>query len=97
MYDQLKRLERANLETLAQKRPFKILNVSRRWITIRTSVGNVRCISVEEIQSAWNQLKKDKVLTRKEIRLKHSEFNPAYVASILSSFSSVHYDLHPIT
>jgi hypothetical protein len=84
------------LNTLDQHKPFHILRVTENTAEIETSTGNLRNISRKEIEMAWKILFQSGHLSRVEIQKHYSEFNPAFVAAILSVLPGVQTTSHPI-
>lgn len=96
MWNLLARLEGQTLKTLDRGQPFQILRVSDTALIVRTSTGKNRRIPRKQIEDAWGQLAATGSLTRQEIRENFAEFNPAYVAALLSNLPGVITELKPI-
>jgi hypothetical protein len=92
----LQQLVGKRIFTLDQNKPFNLINVDKHNTIIRTSTGEVRMINNSQIYSAWKELITNNELTRSDIQSKFSDFNPAYIASILSKFPDVNYTKNPI-
>jgi hypothetical protein len=90
-------LEGLTLKTLDRKKPFRILSVDDSGIMILvTQTNKSRFISRSEIEGAFNELWLAGALSRADVRDRHSEANPAYVAAILADLPGVRYKLKPI-
>jgi len=93
----LKQHEGETFKTLDRKKPFLMKKVDSSGITIFIqSTKKERFISRSEIEGAYNDLWLSGEVTRGEIRHKHSEANPAYVAAMLSRLPNVTHQLRPI-
>jgi hypothetical protein len=98
LWEEIKKLEGKTLFTLDRKSPFEIRYVSNIKVILRTSTGKDRPLLWTELEQAWKHLEKHKKLTRREIReYEYSNFNPAYVASILANISGITHSNKPIT
>jgi hypothetical protein len=90
-------LDGLTLHTLDQKKPFRVKAVGDSGVTILVKkTRNERFISRSEIEGSFNDLWVIGELSRGDIRDRHSEANPAYVAAILSEIPGVRYKLKPI-
>jgi hypothetical protein len=91
-------LKGRRLMTLKDKRIFTLLDIEGNKVFIRVeATGKERKIDIEkEIRPAYEELKKRKRLTRKEIEKNFSPRNPAYVAAILTQFFKVKFSLKPV-
>ncbi|MHA1279491.1 MAG: hypothetical protein ACTSQ8_20005 [Candidatus Helarchaeota archaeon] len=85
------------LFTLSILRSFKIVRIGEESIEIETSTGNSRIIQFNALERSWDHLVTHGSLTRVAIRDKFSNYNPAYVAAILSHFPNVSFNSNPIT
>lgn len=84
------------LNTLDQEKPFSIIKVSDKSLKIKTSTGNHRNISRNEIEGAWQHLTIHGQLSRSKVREQFSEFNPAYVVAIIAKLPKVTVTPNPI-
>jgi hypothetical protein len=92
IYSLLIPLKGKTLSTLKQNKKFTILDVSPSLVIILVHERHLeRKISMDEIEDSWRQLVTLGELTRVDIRDKHSNFNPAYVAAILAQFPGVRH------
>ena len=86
------------LHTLDQRKPFTVDGVKDNLILITTSTNAPRNVPLQGTIDAYNHIIKRGVLTRAEIRENnYSDWNPAYIAAILTSFPEVEYKTRPIT
>lgn len=93
----MKGLIGSRLRTLDQKKPFVVKAVNQNSLTlIVESTGKQRKVQRSEIESAFNDLWLRKEISRAEIRERHSDLNPAYVASLLAEIPEVSVKLKPI-
>jgi hypothetical protein len=92
----IKQLIGKQLHTLDQKSPFVVIHVDDTTTVINTSTGTEWKIDNYRIKNAWEELINSGILSRTEIQTKFSEFNPAYIAAILSEFPGVIYSEKPI-
>jgi hypothetical protein len=85
------------LHTLDRRKPFVVSSVDETELILMVeSTGKQRKVHRSEIEGAFNDLWLLKEISRAEIRERHSEANPAYVASILAEFPEVDVKLKPI-
>jgi len=97
MWEEIKKLNGQTLRTLAQKKPFDILDVTEHAVLIcLQETQTPRPISRDEIENAHRHLASTGQTTRTEIREKFSEYNPAYVAAILAELPNVQHSARPI-
>ncbi|NUM46393.1 MAG: N-6 DNA methylase, partial [Anaerolineales bacterium] len=89
-------LHREDFYTLDQRKPFRIDRVTKDAVEITTSTGEPRIIPREKLEAAWDKLERQGRLARTDIRDEISDFNPAYIAGILSRLPGVTYTLKPI-
>ena len=97
-WDEIKKLEGQTINTLAQYKKFKILNVTEKIIIIKiNATGKERRIYFKkEIAAACKALKTRKRLTRIEIEDEFAPRNPAFVAAILAKLPQVHHVVKPV-
>jgi hypothetical protein len=93
----IEKLSGQTITTLDQHKPFDIVHVSAQNVIVRPNKTEIeRKIPRDEIEGAYRRLVAKGVLTRSDIMEEFSNFNPAYVAAILSKLSGVTYLTKPI-
>lgn len=97
LWKELEKLKGRELHTLDRNNPFQLVEVGESRITLQIgNTGKKRTLSRTELESAWQTLVSHKELSRVEIRAQYSNFNPAYVAAILSALPGVRHEKKPI-
>jgi hypothetical protein len=97
IWGEIEKLKGQTLQTLDQRKPFDIVEVTEYAVIIRPHKSNAeRLISRDEIEDAAKRLIAVGQLTRTEIHAEFSEFNPAYVAAILVELPNVKHSIRPI-
>lgn len=89
IWELLKGIVGRSFVTLGQQKPFDLLEVREKDLLIRTSTGKLRSIDRSRIEEAWDHLKHTGTITRTDIRDNFSEFNPAYIISLISALPGV--------
>jgi hypothetical protein len=95
-WSQIRALEGKSLRTLDRHKPFEVVAVTEKQVALKVSTGKVRPVRREEIEGAFRGLILTGEISRSEIRKRHSQWNPAYVAAILAELDGVTYQLGPI-
>jgi len=94
---EVKKLQGKTLKTLDRNNPFDIVDVGARKLIVKPHVRGIeRGIRRQAIEGAFKELVMRGEITRADIRCRHSNFNPAYVAAILASLPNVTFSLKPI-
>ena len=96
MWNNVEALVGQTLYTLDQRRPFLTRDVTAGYVSIETSTGKPRNIPRHEIEHSWQHLINNSLLSRADVRAKYSEFNPAYVVTILAQMRGVRVTVRPI-
>jgi hypothetical protein len=93
---EIEKLKGQTLRTLAQGRPFLILDVDNSSLIIRPhSTKYDRPISRSGIELAYRYLMATGQLTIKELETEFTPRSQVYTATILARFPTVRYSLHP--
>lgn len=95
-WSQVLALEGKPLRTLDRRKPFEVVAVAENQVALKVSTGKIRPVRREEIEGAFHELMLKGEISRSEIRERHSQWNPAYVAAILAELDGVTYQLGPI-
>ena len=95
-WPQIQALEGKTLQTLDRHKPFEVVMVAESRVTLKVSTGKIRTVRRKEIEDAFRELTLGGAISRSEIRERHSQWNPAYVAAILAELEGVTYRLRPI-
>ena len=86
------------LRTLDRGRPFQVLGADGNSLVIRVlSTGHERRIHRDEVEGAWRHLEDAGNLSRTDINVAYSPWNPAYVAALLAAVPGVEHTARPIT
>lgn len=94
----IRRLEGETLKTLDRKNPFDVVKVYEANLIVVPHISRKqRKIAREVIENVVSDLKTHGMITRAEIRERHSDFNPAYIAAVIAEFPNVEFTLRPIT
>lgn len=92
----IRKLTGRRLHTLSQRQPFEVADVTNQYIVIRpTATGLDRQIPRECIEEAWTELQRERRIGLRELR-KHNDFNPSYLAAVLSELPGVGHTSRPI-
>lgn len=95
-WSQIRALEGKPLRTLDRYKPFEVVAVAENQVALKVSAGKIWTVRCKEIKGAFRQLTLTGAISRSEIRERHSQWNPAYVAVILAELDGVKYGLGPI-
>jgi uncharacterized membrane protein YkvA (DUF1232 family) len=97
MWDTLRQslVDKEYLFTLKEERPFRIIDFSNKEILIQTTENKLRKIQRSEIEDTYYHIIKNGKISRSEIQELFSPYNPAYVASILSCYPDIIYQVNP--
>ena len=97
IWDMLAHLEGKTLKTLEHNKKFDIIRVENRRVIVTPQISeSERIIKRADIEGAFDELRRRGELTRSDIRERHSNFNPAYVAAILAEHPNVSFMTKPI-
>ncbi len=84
--------------TLKHQKPFKIIAVSSKYVTLTTSSGLDRPIASWKFEKAWTHLENNGLLSRSEIQqFKISNFHSSYIVAILANMTGVSAKTDPIS
>jgi len=94
---EMTKLKGETLKTLAQKKPFDVVEIRARELIVRPcSTGRDRPIPREAIEGAFEELATHGEITRADIRERYSDRSPAYITALLASLPGVTFSLKPI-
>ena len=94
---QVARLAGQELQTLAQKRPFCVLEVSDNSLQVQLKdSGETWSIQRKKIEAAWEHLVREGGISRADIQERYLRFNLAYVTAILAALPDVTHQTRPI-
>lgn len=97
MLERFKSMEGHIFTTLARGAKFEVLDVTQKDVLIHVfSTDNERVLFKKEIETAWEALERQGVLTQVEI-LDQGSRSSAYIAKLFSELPGVSCTLHPIT
>ena len=83
--------------TLDRGSPFTLVGIFGNLIIITTSSGTSRNVPLDGTISSYKHIMKHGELSLSDIREhKYSDWNPTYIAALLTSFSEIDYTLRPI-
>ena len=90
-------LKGRTLRTLAQNKPFDILELSDHELIIRVgSSGRLRKIRRREIEGAYQELLQRGEISARDIQKRHAPRNSAFVSAILAELPGVDHQVKPI-
>ncbi|MBC8263122.1 MAG: hypothetical protein H8E47_03250 [Anaerolineales bacterium] len=95
-WSQVRALEGKSLRTLDRHKLFEVVTVADTQVVLKVSTGKIRPVRREEIEGAFRELALTGEISRSDIRERHSDWNPAYVAAILAELAGVTCRVRPI-
>lgn len=92
LWQHIHNLDGRSLETLEQRKRFRVLAVADSYLVIRPGEdGAERRIQRQTIESAWSRLARHGELSQDEIKSRFSSRNGVYIAAILSKLPNVSF------
>jgi len=90
-------LQGKRLKTLDKKKSFDISYVGNDRVTVTPFISSKeRHIKRSTVEDAFSELRMQGKLSRTDIRIRYSEFNPAYIAALLAEHPTVTHKVRPI-
>lgn len=93
--NQIAQMEGQMIYTLAQKKPFKVVRVSEKAVTIEIEGDTSSSLARNNLEAAYAQLRDEGEVSRSAIE-RHHRFNSSYAVAVLACFADVQFQTRPI-
>lgn len=94
-WNQIAQMEGQMIYTLAQKKPFRVVRVSEKAVTIEIEDDTSSSLARDNLEAAYVQLRDEGEVSRSAIE-RHHRFNSSYAVAVLACFPDVQFQTRPI-